>query len=348
MTTADGTTAADGTTTADGGTTADGTTTAGRPAMENVFSTRSRHDARDVMEPALLRLMAQDPGVVVLSADLGASVDELRGRHPDRYFEFGIAETNTISVAAGMAAGGLRPYVVSMAPFGMVKCAEQIRTDLAYTRLPVRIVAKLSGIAMGYFGPSHHATEDIAIGRSIPNLTIAAPSDAASTMALLRQTADLPGPVFIRLSAGITAEVYATEPRLPAGRMARVRPGTDLTVIATGVGVCAALGAAGLLAAEGIDIEVLDAVYLKPLHDAAVLDAMARTGRILTVEEHNVTGGLGSAVADVLARAGAGGHLLVHGLPDEELDVAAPAALLERYGLTPRGVADRARELMSR
>ena len=320
-----------------------------RTTMQNVFSSEgARRPARPrVLGDELLRLVEERDDVVVLSADMGAAVGDLRDRHPDRYFELGIAETNVVSVAAGMAACGLRPYVVSMGPFGAIKCAEQLRADVAYTRLPVRFVARLSGLAMGFFGTSHHAVEDIAIARSITNLTVVAPSDERSTVALLRSTVDHPGPVFFRVSESAQYEVYPELPRLQPGRFATVRAGTDATVIATGVGVGAALGAAGVLEAEGISVEVLDAVYLKPLDEEEILRAAGTTGAILTVEEHGVVGGLGAAVAEVLGRYEAPARMRIHGLPDADLDVALPAALLERYGLTPAGVADEVRELLS-
>jgi transketolase len=313
--------------------------------MENVFFEDDARRAGDVVELELIRLIEENPDVVVLSADMGGAIPELRERHPDRYVEFGIAETNTMSVAAGMAAGGLVPYVLSMAPFGALKCAEQIRTDLAYTRLPVRIVARLSGLAMGFFGPSHHAVEDIAITRSIAGLTVVAPSDNASTTALLRSTAGHPGPVFIRVSAGIQSEVHPEVPDIPYGRFVPVRDGSDVTVIATGTGVAAAVGAAEILSGEGVSVGVLDAAYLKPLDEEAILAAAERTGAILTVEEHSVVGGLGAAVAEVLGRHRVAAKVALHGLPDEELEVGTPAALLERYGITPVAVADAVRRL---
>jgi transketolase len=234
-----------------------------------------------------------------------------------------------------------------MGPFGAIKCAEQLRADVTYTRLPVRFVARLSGLAMGFFGTSHHAVEDIAIARSLTNLTVVAPCDERSTAALLRSTIDHDGPVFYRVSEGVEHEVYGEEPVIERGRFVTVRGGTDATVIATGVGVGAALGAARLLELEDISVEVLDAAYLKPLDEEEILRAAGTTGAILTVEEHSVVGGLGAAVAEVLGRYGAPARLRVHGLPDEDLDVALPAVLLERYRLTPAGVADEVRELLS-
>lgn len=321
-----------------------------RPQMENVFTeeeTKRAPRRSAVVSRELLRLVEERDDVVVLSADMGNAVADLRERRPDRYFEFGIAETNTVSVAAGMASCGLIPYVVSMGPFGAIKCAEQLRADVAATRLPVRFVARLSGLAMGFFGASHHAVEDLAIARSITNLTVAAPSDENAAAALLRSTVEHDGPVFFRVSEGGGAQVYADVPVIEHGRFVQVRDGSDATVIATGVGVGAAVGAARLLEPDGVSLAVLDAAYLKPLDEEAILRAAEATGAILTVEEHNVVGGLGTAVAEVLGRRRVAVDLRVHGLPDDDLDVATPAALLERYGLTPQGVADQVRALLA-
>jgi transketolase len=316
--------------------------------MENVFTEQQqgRSGRPTYVGRELLRLVEERDDVVVLSADMGAVVTELRERHPGRYFELGIAEANAVSVAAGMAACGLVPYIVSMGPFGAIKCAEQLRADVAYTRLPVRFVARLSGLAMGFFGTTHHAVEDIAIARSITNLTVVAPCDELSAVSLLRSTADHPGPVFVRVSEGVDGAVYADVPLVERGRFVTVRSGSDATIVATGLGVAAAVGAARLLQPEGVDVGVLDAAYLKPLDEAAILAAAEATGAILTVEEHNVTGGLGSAVAEVLARHRAPARIRIHGLPDEDLDVALPAVLLDRYGITPAGVAAQVRELL--
>jgi len=322
--------------------------TAMRP-MENVFTEQQqgRSGRPTYIGRELLRLVEERDDVVVLSADMGAVVSELRERHPRRYFELGIAETNTVSIAAGLAACGFVPYVVSMGPFGAIKCAEQLRADVAYTRLPVRFVARLSGLAMGFFGTTHHAVEDIAITRTLTNLTVVAPSDEQSAVALLRSTVDVPGPVFFRVSEGVGSSVYLDAPAIERGRFVPVRPGTDATVIATGLGVAAALGAAALLEREGgVRVAVLDAAYLKPIDEEAILRAAVATGAILTVEEHSVTGGLGTAVAEVLARNRIAPRFRIHGLPDEDLDVALPAVLLERYGITPVGVAEQIRELL--
>ncbi|MDG3008945.1 transketolase [Rhodococcus sp. D2-41] len=316
-------------------------------AMEDVFSDEGQASSLNMIGRALADLADRHPDVVVLSADLGSALSDLKQRHPSRYIELGIAETNTISVAAGMAASGFRPYVLAFAPFGMIKCAEQIRTDLAATMMPVTLVTRLSGLAMGYFGASHHAVEDLAIARAITNLTVMAPADNAATVALLEQSHDEPGPVLLRVSEA-TRPVYPAAPILQRGRFGRVRDGRDLTIIGTGAGVGCAVAAAGVLEDNGIHAAVLDAAYLKPLDDDAILAAARATGAILTVEEHNVVGGLGSAVAEVLGRHRVAIPFASVALPDEDLEVGVPADLLSHYGITPEGVAREALSLLSR
>lgn len=318
-----------------------------RTRMVDVFADDSRHSAA-VTNPVgfeIARLADEHEDVVALSADMSAVLADLRTRHPDRYVELGIAETNTVSVAAGMAACGLRPYVVSMGPFGVIKCAEQLRTDAAYTRLPVRLVARLSGLAMGFFGTSHHAVEDVAIARSLTNLTVVAAADAAATTGLLRSTFDVPGPVFYRVSEH-TLPVYSAPPAFTPGRWVRVRQGSDVTVIGHGIGVGLALAAAADLASEGIDVAVVDAAYLKPFDRDAILEAARTTRAIVTVEEHNEVGGLGSLVAEELGRRGVTCALSTLALPDEDLEVGLPADLHRHYELTPDGVARRVRALL--
>lgn len=313
--------------------------------MEDVFSEDSQAASPSIVGSELARLADERPDVVVVSADMGAALGGLRERHPDRYFDLGIAETNTISVAAGLAASGFTVYVVSMAPFGMLKCAEQIRTDLAATRLPVRIVTRLSGLAMGFFGVSHHAIEDLAIARSITNLSVCMTSDGYSTLALLRSTVDADGPVLIRVSEGIPHPVHPAVPVIERGKSVRLRAGHDVTVIATGVGVPAAADAADMLASEGLSVGVLDAIWLKPFDEESVIEAAHSSSAILTVEEHHAYGGLGTCVAEVLGRNGLATRFDALALPDGDLDVGVPAALIARYGLTPGGVAERVRRL---
>ena len=318
-----------------------------RGEMVDVFADDDRHAAATTNPVGfeIARLADEHDDVVALSADMSAVLADLRARHPERYVEFGIAETNTVSAAAGMAACGLRPYVVSMAPFGAIKCAEQLRTDVAYTRLPVRFVARLSGLAMGFFGTSHHAVEDVAIARAITNLTVVAAADSNATAGLLRSTFDAPGPVYYRISEH-TLPVYSAPPVFTPGRWVRVREGADATIIGHGIGVGLALAAAQHLAADGIEVAVLDAAYLKPFDRDAIAEAARVTGALVTVEEHSEVGGLGSLVAEELGRQRLSCALSTLALPDEDLAVGLPADLHAHYQLTPDAVAGRVRALL--
>ncbi|MFI5013958.1 MAG: transketolase family protein [Hyphomicrobiales bacterium] len=317
--------------------------------MQDPFANAGRGSRKPhVASLELAELARLRDDILLLAADLGRGPlgAAFIAAHPERFHDFGIAEANSLSVAAGLAACGFKPYVIAMSCFSAMKCAEQIRNDLAFPMMPVRILSSLPGLALAYFGTSHHAVEDIAIARSITNLTLVAPSDAQTTRALLRSTIDDPGPVYFRLMQGSEADLYPEPPAIERGRFLRLREGRHLTMIATGLGTQIAAGAAEMLARDGVEAAILDAVYLKPFDEAAVVAAARATGHILCIEEHGVIGGLGSAVAEVLARHALPVRILLHGLPDTDLEVSTPAELYELYGLTPQGVAAKARELV--
>ncbi len=221
-------------------------------------------------------------------------------------------------------------------------CAEQIRTDCAYPDLPVRIIGTHSGISMGFYGTSHHATEDLGMMRTVAGLTVVCTTDANHLRAVLRASLDHPGALYIRLGRGRDPEVYPEVPAITFGRAIRLREGGDLTIIATGAEVRPALDAAEMLAAEGIEARVVDMHTIKPLDAAEVRAAAAETGAILTVEEHNVIGGLGSAVAEVLVDCPRV-PFKRHGIEDEFAPVGPPAGLYAHYKLDADGIAaDRA------
>jgi transketolase len=293
---------------------------------------------------AVAELAGADPRILTLTADLSAVLAIFREKFGDRYIELGIAETNSVSLAAGLAACGYLPYIYSMAPFGVIKCAEQLRTDVAYNHLPVRLVGRLSGLAMGFFGTSHHAVEDIAIARTLTNMTVVAPADSNAVLGLMRSTAGLAGPVYLRVSEGASA-VYDSPPDIGYGRWPRLRSGGDVTLIGHGMGVGLAMAAAAELAAGGIEADVYDAAYLKPFDEDAIVETAGRTGRLLTVEDHNEIGGLASLVAEVAGRRRLSSDLARLSLPDEDLEVGVPAELYEYYGLTVAGVVSKARAL---
>jgi transketolase len=320
--------------------------------MVDVFSDVERETALkgNPAGYAVTELAAADPRILTLTADLSNTLAEFREKIPERYIELGIAETNSVSLAAGLAACGYVPYIFSMAPFGVLKTAEQLRTDVDYNHLPVRLVGRLSGLAMGYFGTSHYAVEDIAIARTLNNTTVTAPADAQSAVALLRATATLPGPVYVRIAEAPTpAYVYPDAPAYEYGKWPRLRDGGDVTIAAHGIGLGLAVAAADALAADhGVQAEVLDAAYLKPFDEATLTASAARTRKVLTVEDHSVVGGLGTIVAETVARHKLTVDLAQVALPAGDLETGVPAELYEYYGLTVAGVTQRALALATK
>lgn len=316
---------------------------------ESVQGTPARAMPAFVLGEELADLAERDPRIVVVTADLASAnrTVEFKERHPQRFFDFGIAEKNMVTAAAGMAACGQVPFAATFASFLGILCAEQIRTDCAYPNLPVRLVAHHSGISMGYYGTSHHSLEDLAMMRTIAGLTVACATDAAMLRTMLRASLEIPGPIYLRLGRGRDPEVYAAPPAdFAFGKAIRLREGQDLTIITTGAEVRPSLDAAEKLAAEGISARVVDMHTIKPLDEAEIRAAASETGAILTVEEHNVTGGLGSAVAEVIVE-GARVPFVRHGVPDEFAPIGPPAALYAHYRLDSDGIRARARELLA-
>jgi transketolase len=297
----------------------------------------------------LADLADTDERIVVLAADLASAnrTSDFAARHPDRFFNLGIAEKNMITAAAGMAACGHIPYVGTFAAFAALLGCEQIRTDLAYTELPVRILAHHSGMSMGFYGTSHHALEDLGLMRCIAGLTVVCVTDANQLRAVLRASVDHPGPMYLRLGRGRDPEVYATVPEdFHVGGSTRLRDGDDLTILATGSEVRPALDAADLLADRGIAARVVDLYGIAPFDRDEVLAAARETPALLTVEEHNVTGGLGTAVAEVLADEDVATRFRRHGVPDEHVLLGPPAALYAHYRLDAPGIAAVAGEFL--
>jgi transketolase len=302
-----------------------------------------------VLGEELSELADRDPRVVVLTADLASAnrTVEFKGRHPTRFFDMGIAEKNMITVAAGMASCGFVPFAATFAAFSALLGAEQIRTDCAYPKMPVRVIGTHSGISMGFYGTSHHAIEDIAMMRAIPDLTVVCPADANALRAVLRASLDHPGAMYIRLGRGRDPVVYEDVPDLAFGRSIRLREGRDLTLIATGSTVRPTLDAAEALAAEGMAARVVDMHTVKPLDLDALAAAASETGAIVTVEEHSVVGGLGGAVAEALIDLPRV-PFRRHGVPDEFAPIGPPAALYAHYRLDADGIAAVAREVLGR
>jgi transketolase len=313
----------------------------------------------------LLELLDQAPGLAALSDTLAELVEEghplvactadlkhsngfvrFEERFPERFFQFGISEQNMVSAAAGLATTGFTPYVATFASFLALLCCEQIRTDLAYTGLPVRLIGHHSGITLGFYGTSHHATEDLAIMRSIAGLGVVAPADTTALAAALRATVDHEGPLYFRIGRGRDPVVYERLDFELGTAVAHDR-GSDLTIFATGSMVHPSLAAAEALRGRGHSVGVLDVHTVKPLDALAVLAAASSSRLLMTVEEHNVLGGLGGAVAEVLAEVGVGTPLHRHGIRDEYSLIGPPTHLYRHYGLDAEGVEREADELLA-
>lgn len=284
---------------------------------------------------ALAELAESDPRIVLVTQDFGA----LRGfteRFPDRHFDVGISEENLIGVGAGLAHAGKLPFVLGMAPFVSMRGFEQIRDDCAYNRNPVKFLAPFAGLEAGPWGATHHAIEDIALLRTIPGMTLLSPADPNECLKAVRAAAATDGPVYIRL--GFLAPIDGYDAPFRIGEVVALRDGDDAAIFATGGCVQTALAAHDALRAKGVAARVLNVHTLKPLDRAAVERAARDTGRVVTVEEHFVDGGLGGAVAEVLAEIGCG-RLRRVGVRDRFCTEVVPyPELLRLHGIDATGV----------
>ncbi len=321
-----------------------------QPGSWSYTDTLDKAPSFAVIADTLADLADEGHPIVVGTADLKYSNGLFRfeERHPDRFFQFGISEQNMVSAAAGMAAAGMKPHVATFASFLALLACEQIRTDIAYTGMPVRLIGTHTGIAFGFYGTSHHATEDLAIMRSIADLNVVAPADGPQFAAALRAVVDLEEPIYFRIGRGRDPEVYGADATFELGKAIVHSSGDDLTLIATGSMVHPTLEAAAALREDGLSVGVIDMHTIKPLDEAAILTAAASSPRIMTVEEHNVLGGLGGAVAEVLTENGAGVRLHRHGIRDTFVIVGPPLGLYRHYGLDGDGIAKEAREFLAK
>lgn len=284
----------------------------------------------EIWGDVLVELGRSDPRIVALTADLG-NTTKLRGfkeAFPDRYFNVGVAEQNLIAVAAGLAATGHIPVVCTYATFATLRAAEFVRTDLGYGQRNVKIIGTLAGVAFGQGGPTHHSVEDLALLRAVPGMVVLAPCDGDAMGAALRAAIAHEGPVYLRTGRGVELPTPGGAAEFVIGRARLMRPGDDVAVIACGPTVQEALNAAERAGAQGIGVRVIDMASIKPLDVEAVLAALRETRRIVTVEDHSVIGGLGSAVADVIARSGKGCALRMLGHQDRYLGMGVPEDLM--------------------
>jgi len=315
---------------------------------------------RAALGETLNELIDEGQQIVALDADLAGSTTtgKVGEAHPERFFNAGIAEANMIGAAAGLALAGQTAFTGTFAAFGTGRVYDQIRNTVAYNNLNVKIAPTHSGVTVGPDGGSHQMLEDIALMRVLPNMRVLVPADYTAAKAAVRYAATTPGPFYIRLGRAATPDIYSPEGLAPANgaqkdggetldvtKIQTVRKGSDLTIAACGIEVAQALEAAELLAAEGISAEVLDIMCVKPLDVDTLLASVKKTGKLVTAEEHNVYGGMGSAISEVLSE--------VHpvptrriGVPDQFGTSGEPNDLINHFNLNAPSIAAAAKELL--
>nr|WP_276322344.1 transketolase C-terminal domain-containing protein [Halomonas neptunia] len=300
------------------------------------------------MADTLIELADQGYPIAAGTADLQHSngLVKFANAYPDRFVQFGISEQNMVSAAAGMATTGMIPYVATFASFlGLLTC-EQIRMDVAYCAQPVRLIGHHTGISMGFYGTSHHATEDISTMRAIADLTVVSPADGAQFRQLLLESANYPEPIYFRIGRGHEPAVYSENEQFQLGKAKVHGMGSDITIIACGMAVHGAKEAVAELNKIGYSAGLIDMHTIKPLDEAAVLEAVNHSRIILTVEEHNILGGLGSAVAEIMAENPGKARLKRHGIMDEYALISPPQRLYQHYKLDGLGVREIAEALL--
>lgn len=294
---------------------------------------------RDAYGQALVELGKKNPNVVVLDGDVSGSTKSraFAKEFPDRFFNFGIAEANMVSAAGGLASCGKIPFASSFAAFLLCKTYEQLRMSVANPHLNVKICGSHSGISLGEDGASQMAVEDLALACSLPRFVVLVPADEVATRALVHAAAEYVGPVYIRTSRPKCPLIYPTTETFSIGRAKILCEGTDVTILAIGLLVWEALEAAELCAKKGISVRVMDMPTVKPLDEEAILTAAQQTGAIITAEEHLLSGGFGSRVAQVVTQ-----HHPVPiefvGLKDTYAESGTPAQLFDKYGLTAKHI----------
>ena len=304
---------------------------------------------REAYGEALVKYGKDDKRVVVLDADLSGSTKSgmFQKAVPERFFNVGIAEANMCSIAAGMAASGKIPFVNTFAVFLTTLGLISARALGSYAKLPVKYVGAYGGLSDAFDGPSHHANEDIAVMRALPNLKVFVASDATMTDWLVKNAIDDPSPMYLRMSRDVFPDIYSAEEKFEEGKGKIVRDGTDATIIACGLMVGNSLAAAELLEKEGIHVRVVDMFCIKPLDKGLVARCAKETGAIISAEEHNIIGGLGGAVAEALCAADAVVPMGFVGINDCHAECGPYAKLQAKYGLDANAIAAKVKETIA-
>ena len=302
---------------------------------------------REGMGEEIVLLGEENRNVVVIDADLGSSckTDAFKKALPDQYYNLGIAEQNCAGVAAGMATCGKIPVVVTYAAFGSMRMCEMVRQEICYPKLNVKLICSHGGLTPDGDGASHQTVEDLAIMRSIPNMTVIVPADYVAAKKLVRKAVEMDGPVYMRFTRNAVPILYEEDDNdFEIGRAKKLADGTDVSIISIGDTVRLALEAQEILAAKGISAEVLDMHTIKPMDEEAVRESIRKTGKLITIEDHSVINGLGSAVADIMAQEGIG-ILRKIGVQDTFGETAPYDRLMEKHGITTEALVQCAEEL---
>ncbi len=295
---------------------------------------------RRAFTDTILELAKEDSSIVVLTSDARGSVtlEKYAEQLPNQFIEVGIAEQNAVGIGAGLATCGKKPFVCGPACFLSSRSMEQIKIDAAYAQTNVKIIGVSGGVSYGALGTSHHSLQDLAVMRAIPGITVILPCDAVQMRVLTKALVQFQGSVYVRMGRNAVPDVYESE-NIPfeIGKANQLTEGNDITLIGSGETVCIALDAAKLLKNKGIEARVLDMHTIKPLDESAITKAAKETGRIITVEEHSIHGGLGAAVAEWTSQ-----HCLVPlkivGIPDEPTVSGSSAEVFVHYGLTAENI----------
>jgi transketolase len=312
-----------------------------------IIESRELFDCRGAYAHALEEMAERDCRVCVVINDSmsSAKMKDFRGKYPERFVNVGIAEQNMFGVGNGLANGGMVPYLCGASCFLTARAMEQLKVDLAYSKANVRICGMSSGMAYGQLGPTHHSIEDIAWTRILPNMTVIVPADSVETAAVMRYSLDHAGPMFLRISRIPVRNVHSDDYRFQLGKAVMLRDGRDVTLIASGVVVSRALDAADMLARQGMEARVLNMSSIKPLDRESIVKAAQETRAIVTAEEALVAGGLGGAVAEVLAVEHPAPMRMI-GVPDTFAPTGTAEFLLDYFGISAEGIAKAAVEVV--
>lgn len=280
---------------------------------------------------------------VVLTSDLCfySNLERFKATYPERFINCGIAEQNMIGIAAGFAKEGFIPFATTYATFASMRCADQVRVNMGYMKMPIKLVGLTAGLSVGILGPTHLSIEDIAVMRSIPNIDIISPADCLETIKAVQEAAKTDRPTYIRLTGTMSnPAVYKEDYNFQIGKAITLRNGSDIAIIATGTMVHTALSVADRLSEHNLSVKVIDMHTIKPLDDEAIIIS-AECKNIVTLEEHSIIGGLGSAVNDLLIRRGISTPCLNLGITDEYKHAAEYGHLIQEYGLSDEQVYSR-------